>query len=88
MQDTPKEGVKVCKQFIEVTNFIFQIKTLYPDIPAAVVYDVLQDLEYRSKWDKYFLEVNDIGHLNPNNTVNYYASKYIFLEKVLEEKDI
>ena len=55
--------------------YFFQIKTLYPDISAAVVYDVLQDQEYRSKWDKYFLETKDIGHLNPNNTLSYYASK-------------
>ena len=39
------------------------------------MYDVLQDQEYRSKWDKYFLETKDIGHLNPNNTLSYYASK-------------
>jgi len=52
---------------------MIRIKTLYPDISAAVVYDVLQDQEYRSKWDKYFLETKDIGHLNPNNTLSYYA---------------
>ena len=43
-----------------------------------MVYDVLQDQEYRSKWDKYFLETKDIGHLNPNNTLSYYASKQAF----------
>ena len=48
---------------------------MYPDISASVVYDVLHDQEYRSKWDKYCLEVKDIGHLNPNNTLGYYAGK-------------
>ena len=56
---------------------LFQIKTTFPDVPASVVYDVLHDQEYRSYWDKYCLEVKDIGHLNPNNTVCYYASKSI-----------
>ena len=56
---------------------LFQIKTTFPDVPASVVYDVLHDQEYRSYWDKYCLEVKDIGHLNPNNTVCYYASKPI-----------
>lgn len=55
--------------------FNFQIKTTYSDISASVVYDVLHDQDYRSLWDKYCLDVKDIGHLNPNNTISYYASK-------------
>ena len=54
---------------------IFQIKTVFHDVSAAVVYDVLHDQEYRSKWDKYSLEVKDIGHLNPNNLIGYFACK-------------
>ena len=60
--------------FIHDMAFL-QIKTTYPDIAASVVYDVLHDQEYRSNWDKYALEVKDIGHLNPNNSLSYYASK-------------
>ena len=55
--------------------FFLQIKTMFPDVVASVVYDVLHDQEYRSTWDKYSVEVKDIGHLNPNNTIGYYARK-------------
>ena len=51
---------------------------MFHDVSAAVVYDVLHDQEYRSKWDKYSLEVKDIGHLNPNNLIGYFACKCIF----------
>ena len=42
---------------------------------AAVLYDVLHDPVYRSKWDHYMLEIKDIGHINPNNSISYYACK-------------
>jgi hypothetical protein len=48
---------------------------MFPDVNAAVVYDVLHDQEYRSTWDRYSLEIRDIGHINPNNTIGYYACK-------------
>ena len=48
---------------------------MFNDVNAAVVYDVLHDQEYRSKWDKYSMEIKDIGHLNPNNMIAYYACK-------------
>ena len=65
-----------CRNFQKSTClFIFQIKTVFHDVSAAVVYDVLHDQEYRSKWDKYSLEVKDIGHLNPNNLIGYFACK-------------
>jgi len=52
---------------------MIRIKTVFNDVNAAVVYDVLHDQEYRSKWDKYSMEIKDIGHLNPNNMIAYYA---------------
>ena len=61
--------------YLQVFFIIFQIKTVFHDVSAAVVYDVLHDQEYRSKWDKYSLEVKDIGHLNPNNLIGYFACK-------------
>ena len=54
---------------------------MFNDVNAAVVYDVLHDQEYRSKWDKYSMEIKDIGHLNPNNMIAYYACKFITTER-------
>jgi len=40
-----------------------------------VLYDVLQDPGYRATWDKFMLESREIGHINPNNNLSYYARK-------------
>jgi len=52
-----------------------QLKTRFRDVAPSVLYDVLQDPAYRSTWDKLMLECREIGHLNPNNNVSYYASE-------------
>lgn len=58
----------------ETSDFkMIRLNTVFPDVPAAVLYDVLHDPVYRSKWDHYMLEIKEIGHLNPNNSINYYA---------------
>ena len=49
---------------------------MFPDVSASVLYDVLHDPMYRSKWDHYMLEIKDVGHINPNNSINYYARKF------------
>ncbi|CAD5221208.1 unnamed protein product [Bursaphelenchus xylophilus] len=43
------------------------------NVSADVVYDVLHDPDYRSSWDKYMVKAEDIGVLNPNNDLCYYA---------------
>ena len=50
-----------------------QLKTVYTDVPASVLYDVLHDPDYRRTWDKFMMEAQEIGYLNPNNSVSYYA---------------
>ncbi|VDM48251.1 unnamed protein product [Toxocara canis] len=44
-----------------------------PDVPATVAYDVLHDPLYRPKWDQYMLNAQDVGLINPNNDICYYA---------------
>ena len=56
-------------------GFCLQLKTVYPDVPASVLYDVLHDPDYRRTWDKFMMEAEEIGYLNPNNSVSYYACK-------------
>ena len=53
--------------------FGLQLKTVYTDVPASVLYDVLHDPDYRRTWDKFMMEAEEIGYLNPNNSVSYYA---------------
>ncbi|VBB35048.1 unnamed protein product, partial [Acanthocheilonema viteae] len=52
---------------------IIKAKALLTDVPAATVYDVLHDPQYRPKWDKYHVATIDIGLINPNNDICYYA---------------
>ncbi|KAI6176595.1 PCTP-like protein [Aphelenchoides bicaudatus] len=43
------------------------------DFSAEILYDVLQDGEFRARWDRYMIETVDIGFLNPNHDLCYYA---------------
>jgi len=60
----------------EETNFkMIKVKALFKDVKATVLYDVLHDPAYRRVWDTYMIESYDIGCLNPNNDIGYYAAK-------------
>lgn len=52
------------------------MKADFADTPASVVYDVLHDSQYRTYWDKYMIDAKDIGMLNVNNDLCYYAGKF------------
>uniref|UniRef100_A0A7E4VUT0 START domain-containing protein 10 n=1 Tax=Panagrellus redivivus TaxID=6233 RepID=A0A7E4VUT0_PANRE len=52
---------------------MFKARSVFSDVPGSVVYDVLHDPNYRTKWDKYMIAAKDIGILNPNNDLCYYA---------------
>jgi hypothetical protein len=54
---------------------VFQIHTTFAEVSPQQVYDVLHDPDYRKVWDQHMIESHDIGCLNPNNDVGYYASK-------------
>nr|CAD7439128.1 unnamed protein product [Timema bartmani] len=58
---------------IQDTTYLFQIRSIFSDVSPVQMYDVLHDPEYRKVWDQHMLESHDIGCLNPNNDVGYYA---------------
>jgi hypothetical protein len=55
---------------------MFQIRTMFAEVIPQQLYDVLHDPDYRKVWDQHMIESHDIGCLNPNNDVGYYASKF------------
>ncbi|XP_023333248.1 START domain-containing protein 10 [Eurytemora carolleeae] len=52
---------------------MLRMSTEYKNINADTMYDVLHDPEYRKTWDKHMVESKDLGALNPNNDISYYA---------------
>jgi len=52
---------------------MIKLHTTFKDVSADTLYDVLQDPDYRKIWDKHMVEMKDLGILNPNNDVSYYA---------------
>lgn len=52
----------------------------FEDVEPDALYDVLHDPEYRSVWDTHMLAAEDAGHINVNNDVGYYASKYYLIK--------
>lgn len=59
-----------------------KVKSVFQNISANTMFDVLHDPEYRKDWDEHMLASVEIGYLNPNNDVGYYAcmvgSKLLF----------
>lgn len=45
------------------------------DVPAATMYDVLHDNQYRKTWDLTMSESYDIARLSANADVGYYSCK-------------
>jgi len=46
------------------------------DVSASVVFDVLNDPEYRKKWDYSMQEAFEICQISPNSDIGYYARTY------------
>ncbi|CAH1118920.1 unnamed protein product, partial [Phaedon cochleariae] len=50
-----------------------KIQSVFQNIKASTLFDVLHDPGYRKEWDGYMKESIEIGYLNPNNDIGYYA---------------
>ena len=58
------------------TSFhMIKVKTMFSDVSAPVLYDVLHDSEYRRTWDRFMLSSSPIGCLNASNELSYYAAR-------------
>ena len=57
---------------IQYVHYV-QVRSLFDDISAEVLYDVLHDPEYRKTWDHSMVEGYEICAINPNNDIGYYA---------------
>ena len=52
-----------------------KVHSVFADVTPETVFDVLHDPEYRKEWDEHMISSIEIGYLNPNNDVGYYARK-------------
>ncbi|XP_015715555.1 START domain-containing protein 10-like [Coturnix japonica] len=56
-----------------------------PDVPAATMYDVLHDSEYRWEWDTNVIDTHGIAQVAVNADVGYYAWR---CPKPLKNRDV
>uniref|UniRef100_A0A914DYD3 START domain-containing protein n=1 Tax=Acrobeloides nanus TaxID=290746 RepID=A0A914DYD3_9BILA len=69
-----KKKTRVWTKLVADSDFqMIKLRAEFPDVPASIAYDVLHDTEYRHKWDKYTHRSQDIGLINPNTDICYYA---------------
>lgn len=52
-----------------------KVQSVFQNISSNTMFDVLHDPDYRKDWDEYMLASVEIGYLNPNNDIGYYACK-------------
>lgn len=71
-----KKGVKSYFSEQKGTDCIkAKVNTTF-DVPAATLYDVLADPEFRTKWDETVLANEVIEKINKSNEICYFASKF------------
>lgn len=73
-QEFSSGATKVWTRPAENSHFrMIRVKTTFSDVTADTLYDVLHDPEYRQTWDKHMMSSCQLGVLNPNNDLSYYA---------------
>ncbi|XP_030755427.1 START domain-containing protein 10-like isoform X2 [Sitophilus oryzae] len=68
------DQIKVWSKTTSTSSFrMVKIHSVFNKISAETMFDVLHDPDYRKEWDEHMMASIDIGYLNPNNDVGYYA---------------
>lgn len=69
-----KDETKVWTKLTPKCNFkMVKVHSVFQNVHADILFDVLHDPEYRKEWDEHMQASVEIGYLNPNNDVGYYA---------------
>ena len=72
-----KKTVKVWTKACAESDFdMIRASVEYADVDGDTLYDVLHDGDYRPTWDKYMLDSAEVGLINPNNDICYYAREW------------
>lgn len=61
---------------MQLLCFKIQVHTVFMDVSADTVFDVVMDQEYRSTWDNAAIRDFDICKLDGCNDIGYYACKF------------
>merc|ERR1712013_287569 len=73
-QEYSSGSTQVSTRPAENSHFrMIRLKTMFTDVSGDTLYDVLHDPVYRKTWDKHMLSSSELGVLNPNNDLSYYA---------------
>jgi len=73
-QEYSSGSTQVSTRPAENSHFrMIRLKTMFTDVSGDTLYDVLHDPVYRKTWDKHMLASSELGVLNPNNDLSYYA---------------
>lgn len=70
------KGICVFTRNTEDTSYkLIKSRVALLDVSAAVMFDVLQDPEYRKVWDKSMVEGYDICQVNDHTDIGYYSMR-------------
>lgn len=73
---TTKTHIEVWTKPVQDSEFnMVKIKAYFDDVTADCIFDVLHDPDYRKEWDAHMMASSEIGVINVNNDIGYYASK-------------
>lgn len=68
------EETRVWTKLTPACSFkMVKVQTFFRGINPNTVFDVLHDPHYRKVWDEHMTASIEIGYLNPNNDISYYA---------------
>ncbi|PVD34467.1 hypothetical protein C0Q70_05742 [Pomacea canaliculata] len=71
-----KHKTMVWTKVNDLSSFnMVKVRTVFDDVSAATLYDVIHDPVYRKTWDNSMVEGCELCVINPNNDIGYYAIK-------------